>query len=202
MCAQKEQIYVPLRWCWFSSRSLSPVSCSQDITELQAMGRGGSAFAQKSDIWTPLQCNMQNLAFGQRGVRGSGRMILNQQISKNEMWQLFLIPIVLFWVISWSNFNHIENEPASSWKVPLQISDLYQKQQAHAKTFTENTNRKTELMLYHIISYVFTRGPFSYDGWIYKNKKFGCRNSLVEWRERLLNCLLVVIFFHWSGCKS
>lgn len=27
-----------------------------------------------------------------------------------------------------------------------------------------------------------------------KHKKFDCRNRLVEWGERLLNCLLVVTF--------
>lgn len=104
--------------------------------------------------------------FWAEGVYGSGTMILNQQLSKKKMWQLFLIPIVLFWVRSWSDFNHTENEPASSCTVPLEISNLYQKQQAHAKIFTKNTNRKTEVMLYHIISYLFTTGRFSNDGWI------------------------------------
>lgn len=132
--------------------------------------------------------------FWAEGVHDSRTMTLNQQISKNEMLQLFLIPIVLFWEISWSNFNHMENEPASCCKVPLQISNLHQKQQGRAKTFTENMSRKVEPMLYHILSYLFTTGLFSYNGWVEKNKKFDCRNSLVKWGERLLTCLLVVIF--------
>lgn len=133
-----------------------------------AAGSGNGRFCLCTEVRHMDTSSMHHAesGFWAESVHGSGTMILNQQISKNEMWQLFLIPIVLFWVISWSNFNHIENEPASSWKVPLQISDLYQKQQAHAKTFTENTNRKTELMLYRIISYLFIMGPFSYDGWI------------------------------------
>lgn len=104
--------------------------------------------------------------FWAEGMHDSRTMTLNQQISKSEMLLLFLIPIVLFWEISWSNFNHTENEPASYCKVPLRISNLHQKQQGCAKTFTENTNRKIESKLYHIVSYLFTTGPFSYSGWV------------------------------------
>lgn len=57
------------------------------------------------------------------------------------------------------------------------------------------TQTKLEPMLYHVLSYLFPAGPFSHNDWVQKNKKFDCRKSLVEWGERLLNCLLVVLFF-------
>lgn len=50
-------------------------------------------------------------------------------------------------------------------------------------------------MLYHVLSYCFPTGSFSHNDWVQKNKEFDCRKSLVEWGERLLNCLLVVLFF-------
>lgn len=115
--------------------------------------------------------DMYDLAFGQRVCMTPEQRFLNSRSPKwddgdDEVISNPFFFLFFFWEIWWSNFYHIDNEPASYCKVLLWISNLHQKQYRCAKIFIKKMKRKLELMLCDISSYLFTTGPFSYYGWV------------------------------------
>lgn len=88
--------------------------------------------------------------FWAEGMHDFRTITLHQQSSTNEMLQEFLIPIVLFWEISGSNFNHMENEcltAKSHYKSAIYIRNCGNVPKPFSRTQTEN-EKQCSIMFY------------------------------------------------------
>lgn len=103
VCAQKEQICIPLG-TWSRSDVGNPLvhwaQCPAGRTPLsRRQWEGRLCLLMEVRHMDTSSMQHAESGFWAEGVYDSRTMTLNQQISKSEMLQLFLIPIVLFWEI-------------------------------------------------------------------------------------------------------